>query len=195
MKKKLIIIKASNDICGSELDHLRNIADMFQMAHCTFEMKTLEEFKQSKCAQDKYDYLYLAAHADPEYFGTRDGTVSIKWEEFAFSLCETVCLNEECILLLGCCRGGLKGVAQILFYSCDKIDYVCGPRWTVTSHDIAAGFHTFVYNMIVRKEQPSKAAERASHATGYDFFCYDRVEFEDEYRTLISAISKQSDNT
>ena len=191
MSKKLLIIKASNDICSSEIDHLKNISEMFGMNNCTHEMKSVSDFKSSKCAQEQYDYIYLAAHADSESFGTEDGTISINWEEFGLSLCETNCLRPECILLLGCCRGGLKGVAQTLFGSCDQIDYVCGPRWTVSSHDITAGFHTFVYNIEVRKEQPSKAAERASLETGYDFFCYDRVEYEDELQSFATIFQRQ----
>lgn len=190
--KHLIILKASNDICSAEIDHLRSIADMLGMKHCTFDMKTVDDFKNSKCSKGKYDYIYLAAHADREYFGTADGSISIPWADFAAALCEVDCLNPECILLLGCCRGGLKGVARMLFMACDRIDYVCGPRWTVTSHDITAGFHTFVYNMEVRKEQPSGAATRASNATGYDFFCYDRVESEDEMQNLLSLINAEN---
>ncbi len=192
MKKSLLILKASNDICGSEIDHVKTIAAMFEMDECEWDMKSVEDFKQSPCLSRKYDYIYLAAHANSESFGTSDGAMSIGWDAFALALCETGCLNPESILLLGCCRGGLKGVAQILFYSCDQIDYVCGPRWTVTGHDISAGFHTFLYNMEIRKEQPSSAASRASSATGYDFFCYDRIEFEDEYRTLISAMENSA---
>jgi hypothetical protein len=90
-------------------------------------------------------------------------------------------LNAESVLLLGCCRGGLKKVASELFYYCSQIDYVCGPRWAVTGQDISAGFHIFIYNMEVRREQPSTAVNRASKGTGYDFFCHDRVEFEDKY--------------
>lgn len=82
--------------------------------------------------------------------------------------------------MLGCCRGGLKRVALQLFCACDSIDYVCGPRWTVTGADISAGFHIFIYNMVVRREQPSTAVHRASMGTGYDFFCHDRVEMQDE---------------
>jgi hypothetical protein len=43
--------------------------------------------------------------------------------------------------------------------------------------------------MEIRREQPSCAAARASKATGYDFFCYDRVEAED------SSIGWQPENT
>lgn len=187
MAKRLLIVKASNDICTAEVDQLKSIASMFGMNHCVCELKTVEEFKQSLCASaDKYDYIYVAAHADLMGFGTQDRAVNINWSEFAAALCETNCLNPECILLLGCCRGGLKQVAFTLFLSCDQIDYICGPRWTVTSADLTAGFHVFVYNMEVRKEQPSTAVDRASKATNYDFFCYDRVEVEDEIERLLA---------
>ena len=70
-------------------------------------------------------------------------------------------------------------VAMQLFNACLKIDYVTGPRWTVTPQDITTGFHIFLYNLAIRREQPSTAASRASAGTGYDFYYYDRVELED----------------
>jgi hypothetical protein len=180
--KRLLIVKACDDVCATEIDHLKNIAEMFGMTHCLVDLVGMDEFKKKLCGGDKYDYLYLAAHASPFDFGTADGKVSITWSDLSVALCETQCLNPEAILLLGCCRGGLRRVAETLFFNCDQIDYVCGPRWTVTSHDLTAGFHVFIYNMESRHEQPSTAVRRASGATGYDFFCYDRVEVEDHYQ-------------
>ena len=180
MQKRLLIIKATEDICGAEINHLKSIADMLEMKHCECELKDIDQF--TKCLDasgDRYDYIYLAAHADLEGFGAEDGPVAIPWDLFAAVLCDTDCLNQGCILLLGCCRGGLKRVAYTLFVSCNQIDYVCGPRWLVTGADITAGFHVFIYNMEIRNEQPSTAADRASWATNYDLFCYDRVELED----------------
>lgn len=179
-KKRLMIVQAIDDDCSAEINHLKSIAEMFGMTHCLVELKCIKEFKKKLCSGDLYDYIYLAAHANPIAFGTSDGSVSITWGEFAMALCETQCLNAGSILLLGCCRGGLQRVAETLFENCDQIDYVCGPRWTVTSHDLTAGFHVFVYNIEIRREQPSTAVQRASGATGYDFFCYDRVESEDK---------------
>lgn len=181
MDKRLLIINAATDVCAAEIDHIKTVAEMFEIEQCTTVLKDLPTFKTDLCAGGKYDYIYLAAHADLTGFGETDGSVSVDWNEFAETLCEAECLNPECILLLGCCRGGLKKVAIQLFYSCSQIDYICGPRWTVTGQDISAGFHIFVYNMEIRREQPSTAVERASRGTGYDFFCHDRVEFEDEY--------------
>ena len=182
MPKRLLIIKASNDVCSSEIDHIKTVADMFGITHCTSVLTDMATFKSDLCAGGNYDYVYLAAHADLTGFGEADGSISVDWSVFAEALCEAECLNPESILLLGCCRGGLKKVAIQLFYYCSQIDYVCGPRWTVTGQDISAGFHIFVYNMKVRREQPSTAVLRASQGTGYDFFCHDRVEFEDEYK-------------
>lgn len=178
--KRLLIIKAAQDICATETSHIRTVAEMFGITHCTSELNDIGQFLSQLCTdENKYDYIYLATHADLMGFGESDGSNMIEWEQFAETLCSAQCLNLGCILLLGCCRGGLKKVAHKLFYSCDQIDYVCGPRWTVTGQDISAGFHVFVYNMEVRNEQPSVAVRRASLATGYDFFCHDRVEFED----------------
>lgn len=181
MPKKLLIIKASKDLCAAEVDHIRTIADLFGIVHETYDFIDPNAFRTAMIDRGKYDYIYLGAHADLFGFGERDGSVVMPWEDFGLALCNAHCLNRECILLLACCRGGLRRVALTLFLSCAEIDYVCGPRWTVTGLDITAGFHVFIYNMEARHEQPSCASERASKATGYDFFCYDRVELEDSY--------------
>jgi hypothetical protein len=188
MAKRLLIVKASDDVCATEIDHLKNIAEMFGMTHCAVELTDMDDFKKKLCGGDKYDYLYLAAHASPFEFGSADNKVSITWGDLSLALCEAKCLNAGAILLLGCCRGGLRRVAETLFINCDQIDYVCGPRWTVTSQDLTAGFHVFIYNMECRNEQPSTAVRRASGATGYDFFCYDRVEVEDRYEYIHEAL-------
>ena len=179
MPKKLLILKASRDVCAAEVDHLKTIAEMFGMVHETFDLTHPASFQAAMVGHGKFDYIYIGAHADLSGFGESDGSTVMQWEQFALALCESQCLNRESILLLGCCRGGLRQVAMRLFSSCCEIDYVCGPRWTVTGLDITAGFHVFIYNMEARHEQPSCATERASKATGYDFFCYDRVEVED----------------
>lgn len=183
MAKNLLIVKACNDLCSTEIEQIENIAKMFDMEPKTIEVKNKQDLKTQFCGGAKYDYLYLAAHADPNEFGSEDNSITITWSEFAEVICETQCLNQDSILLLGCCRGGLQRVADTLFNNCGQIDYVCGPRWTLFGKDITVGFHVFIYNMESRREQPSTAVKRASQATGYDFFCYDRVETEDRYQS------------
>ena len=58
----------------------------------------------------------------------------------------------------------------------------------MTPHDLIVGFHVFLYNMEIRKEQPTTAAMRATNATGYEFFCYDRVEIDDEVAGLMESV-------
>lgn len=184
MAKRLLILKASSDVCAAEVSHILTIAHLFGMEHDVAEVGSNCDLYAVIPTQQKYDYVYLAAHANPECFGESDGTCLTTWDNFATILCELNCLSAGCVLLLGCCRGGLRSVAHTLFYYCCQIDYVCGPRWTVTKHDITTGFHVFIYNMESRREQPSTSAKRASDATGYEFFCYDRVEMEDQYNQV-----------
>lgn len=185
-EKHLLILQANPERCDCEINQIHAIAEMLGMS-CRFRQvdsaapKPAEEFKKSLESDEKADYVYLCAHADQHGFavGGEKTEEIICWNWFATGLCEAECLNKESILFLACCRGGLKRVAHEMFDWCADIDYICGPRWTVCSHDLVAGFHVFIYNMEVRHEQPSCAAYRASQATGYDFYCYDRVEVED----------------
>ena len=153
MAKRLLIIKASTDVCAAELDQLQAIAGMLNIEHDSVEIADYpalyEEIEYNEKFKDgqKFDFVYLAAHANTEVFGESDGSVAIGWGELATFFCAHERLNPGAILLLGCCRGGLKKVALQLFSVCEQIDYVCGPRWTVTPADITAGFHCFIYNM------------------------------------------------
>lgn len=182
-RKKLLIVEASEDITCSETDHIKTVAGLFDMTHETCKFESPQQFNADRKDKPPVDYIYLAAHANPHGFGEPEGT-SHSWNDFGLVLCEINAIKSGSILLLACCRGGLRGVATKLFEACTQIDYVCGPRWTVTEQDLTTGFHVFIYNMESRKEQPSCAVERASRATGYDFFCYDRVEMEDQQPSI-----------
>lgn len=179
MNKRMLLVKASNDVCSTEVSHIERICDMFGISHEVIELESLETFLKQAHALGKFDYLYLGAHANQHSFGEANGSISYSWNDFAITLCSADCLNPESVLLLGCCRGGLKMVAMSMFLACGKIDYVAGPRWTVTPQDITTAFHVLLYNLAIRREQPSTAANRASLATGYDFYYYNRVEIED----------------
>lgn len=196
MASKVLIIKASCDICKNEIDHIETIAKMFGLTPEIINLVDMVQFQQSIFQKGPYQYIYLCTHASPYSFGEADGSKLFSWEEFAQVLCATNCLDNDAILLLACCRGGLKKVADTLFLNCENIDYVCGPRWKLTGADISTGFHVFIYNVESRKEQPSIAVDRSSKATGYDFFCYDRVESEDEVKqataTIIQAVLPES---
>lgn len=176
--KRILILKASCDICTNEIEHIQTIAEMFSMEHLVMELKDLASFQADVLTKGKFHYIYLCTHANYLYFGEADASKTFDWKEFAKTLCDACCLEMGATLLLACCRGGLKQLAKTLFGSCGQIDYICGPRWNLNGPDLSTAFHVFIYNMESRNEQPSTAAQRASKATGYDFFVYDRVETE-----------------
>lgn len=180
MCKKILLIDASGESCAGEIKHLEAVAEMFKLECKKITVNCGKSLRgELDCLKDRYDFIYLAAHSSPDSFGDEANKISIGWVNFAMALCGTQCLEQESILLLGCCRGGLKRVADMLFLACNQIDYVCGPRWNACDKILAVGFHVFLFN-ILRREQPTTAIERASKATGQDFFHYDRADFEDE---------------
>lgn len=183
--KRLLIIQATSDDCCAEVNQLKSICGMFGMESQFIKLEdTWDIYKKLMDlgeSQERIDYIYLAAHANTQFFGESNSEkIKIPWEELGYAICDGRFLNQGSILMLGCCRGGLKEVAIRLFCACSEVDYVCGPRWTVRPADITVGFHVFMYNMLVRTEQPSTSVKRASKATNYEFFCHDRVELQDE---------------
>jgi hypothetical protein len=185
-KKRLLIAKASNDVCVSELNHVRAIAQMLGIEVCTVSFASLAEFDATVSSLGKFNFIYLCAHASVDGFGEAGGGETITWEDFASSICSLGFLDTSALVFLACCRGGFAGIARRLFFTCGQIDYVCGPRWQARPSDLVLGFHALMYNLECRREQPTVAATRASAATGYEFFCYDRVEVEEaEQRSQI----------
>ena len=69
-------------------------------------------------------------------------------------------------------------VAYTLFYSCNHISYVLGPRQSLSSIDMHICFGIFLYNMEIRKTDPVVACEKIKCATDQRFSCYDREEEE-----------------
>ena len=135
-------------------------------------------------SEAKYDFIYLGAHADGIGFGESDGAAIHPWEHLGNAICVTDCIRPNGTLFLGCCRGGMKTVALKLLKTCDRIDYICGPHWKVTGNDLTSAFQAFVQSRIKKREEPCKAAERATEACGFRFSCYDRQELQSEIETL-----------
>lgn len=80
--KRLLIVKASSDICAAEVEHIKTVAEMFGMVHRTYGLKSLATFQAELTGNDRYDYIYLAAHANVDCFGESDGSVRYDWEMF-----------------------------------------------------------------------------------------------------------------
>ncbi len=175
--KHLLIIKASKDVCKVEVDHIRAIAGLFEMDVVEHTIDSTESLFELAALGKRFDYVYLAAHANTEGFGDPDGYF-VPWYDFSMTICPFDIINHNGVFLLACCRGGIKDVSYDIFAGCAAIEYVCGPRWKVSPPDLTLGFHTFIYNVEDRRMQPDQAAKRASAATGFDFLWYDRVEIE-----------------
>lgn len=193
--KRLLILEAAEDICTAELVNIKAVAALhkIQSDHCKItSLKDLE-----KCVQNSapYDYIYLCAHANRESFGTSDGTVSISWADFGQLVCEDNFINENAIFLLACCRSGINQVAYDLFYSCEKIDFVCGPKWHVSPQALTLAFNVFLFQVELKGSDPTEAAERMTAATGNTFVFFDRVntEHEPSYLRHIDLIASRPD--
>ena len=181
MSKSVQILRASNDIDDNELKQITAVAELYRLKVKVTKVASVSELKSALNCPEPVDYLYLATHACTQWFGSDDGRLHMRWEELALAICESGCLAYDAAILLGCCRGGHHRVATTLLAYCKQISYVFGPRWTVTPDELTLGLHCVLYNTEVRREQPNIAVERATQATGYDFYSYDRAEVEDEW--------------
>lgn len=179
MKKRILILKA----CGSadephECNGICEQAELYYLEPICKEIHNNTELESILETNGRFDYIYLSAHGNSERFQSEDETVNMTWSYFAALLCRTDCMNDECILMLSCCRGGLMQVAYSMFIICSHISYVLGPRQKLTSADMHICFGVFLYNMEIRHTDPIVACEKIKCATDQRFSCYDREEEE-----------------
>ncbi len=179
--KKMLFIKASKDISDLSVIDINCHAMCHSISVKTIEIKSQDELENElRKLKEKFDYIYLAAHGNDKQFGDTDNSFILKWEYLGQILCSADCINEDCIFLLYCCRGGLNQVAYRLFSSCQQIQYICGARQKMTNIDLTIGFNVFLYNIECRHIDPILAAEKATIATENRFKCFDRLEVESE---------------
>lgn len=175
--KRILLLLA----CGSsdephECNGICEHAQLYGIEHVCKRVKTNEDIEHILSSNGQFDYIYLSAHGNSEGFASEDRKVDMSWQEFAILLCTCSCMNEESILMLSCCRGGLMDVAYGIFLTCQKICYVLGPRQSLTSADMHICFGIFLYNMEKRGIDPVVACEKIKLATDQRFSCYDREE-------------------
>ncbi len=183
-KKKLLVLKGSKDVCGDEIGLITHQARLLMME--VVEEQLVDEtslesiFAKYDVVGEGFDYLYLCTHGNKDGFeiNTGAGNFFVQWWEFAGILCPTEVLNEDAIILLACCKGGLFKVTSEIMAACSSIGYVCGVKWSLANWDLTTGFIVFLYCMEVKFSEPSFAARKASEATDYTFVCYERTEIE-----------------
>ena len=161
MAKKLLLFRA----CGivgedAECDNIRNQIELFGVQVTDLCPSSNDEIFSALNATEKYDYIYLSSHGNQYGFGNNSQTIYIQWSDFASAICESDCLNDDSIILLSCCRGGLNQVAYTFFKTCEKLSYIVGPRQSLYPSDMLIGFSLFFYNIIERNVDPIVACEK-----------------------------------
>ena len=179
-----LFVTASGSACAGEVTLVKDCLANLGVTLREVEWLSLGDFLKQMSAETKYDFIYLGAHADGTGFGEKDGALLHPWEDLANAICSSNCMRPNGTLFLGCCRGGMKTVALKILTACQKIDYITGPHWKVTGNDLTAAFQAFAQSRIKKKEEPCRAAERATEACGFKFTCHDRQELQAEIETL-----------
>ena len=177
MKKRILILEA----CGSvdephECNGLCEQAQLYGIEHVCKCVRSNDELETTLASNGQFDYIYLSAHGNSDGFASEDRHVDMSWRYLASLLCASDCMNDECVLMLSCCRGGLMEVAYNIFLTCQHICYVLGPRQSLTSADMHICFGIFLYNMEIHGVDPVVACEKIRLATDQRFSCYDREE-------------------
>ncbi|MBO7067679.1 MAG: hypothetical protein J6W52_03220 [Bacteroidaceae bacterium] len=175
--KRILILKA----CGSsdephECNRICEQAQLYGIEPVCKCVRDNDDLEHILSANRLFDYIYLSAHGDSEGFASEDEKVKMSWKRLAMLLCNSKCMNEDSILMLSCCRGGLMEVAYDIFLTCQQICYVLGPRQSLSSADMHICFGIFLYNMEMRRVDPVVACEKIKLATDQRFSCYDREE-------------------
>lgn len=185
-QKRLLFLHATKDYYPEIIAHIKGVCSLLGVEFVEHTANDLESFKTFCAYSKKFDFLYIAAHGDHRCFGENQPLNTFRWADFGLCLCETQIMNSGSVLFLGCCHGGLKKVALILFCNCPTIVSVCGPRWKVSVHEVAVAIHTFLYNLLISQEEPLIAADRTSAAIGFSFPLYDRYDLEADIRIMQS---------
>lgn len=177
MYKRILLLKA----CGSsdephECNGICEQAQLYGIEPVCKCVQNNDDLELILSSNEQFDYIYLSAHGNSEGFASEDRNVDMSWKKLVMLLCSSKCMNEDSILMLSCCRGGLLEVAYAIFLTCSQICYVLGPRQSLTSADMHICFGVFLYNTEIRGVDPVVACEKIKSATDQRFSCYDRQE-------------------
>jgi hypothetical protein len=178
--KKLLILKASEDIHKLEIENIINQVSIYGVESEMFDIKDYNDLKSALTNGQKYDYVYLATHGCDINFGNISGSLNVTWYDFGALICASNCNKPGSIFLHSCCRGGLNQVAYKMFNCCGNIDYICGPRNNINPIDLIMSFNLFLYFKEVRGLDPVVCAEKVKSSIDIRLVCYDRLDVEAE---------------
>lgn len=178
--KRLLALVAADDINEAEITNISSQIALYGITTDRYDITSKQSLKEALNNGNRYDYIYLATHGCDTHWGNISGTLSISWIEFAAQVCMSECINDSAIFMHSCCRGGLNQVAWKMFFCCEKIQFVCGPRHNLTPPDLIIAFNLFLYNLEVRRIDPVVSASKVLSATDIRLVCFDRIETEVE---------------
>lgn len=128
----------------------------------------------SQSTHESYEYIFIGAHGNAHGVYSDDG-IAMTWSDLSFALCGNPGLTQECVVYLGCCKGGLERIANILMLHCSTIHYVCGSTCNITPNESGAAFRTFCEHHR-HGATANKIESAVSAATTKGFSVYSRYE-------------------
>src|SRR4051794_39611955 len=117
MSKRILILNFSEDTTEEGMIDIKCHACHYNMLWDEYSIKTIDDLRNAINKGIKYDYIYLAGHGDDKCIGD-EKRIILSWKKMSKLLCLSECLNEDAIMMLYCCRGGLNQVAYQIFASC-----------------------------------------------------------------------------
>lgn len=174
--KKLLVIRVSKDVKDESIGDIYCHAKHYNIEASHIDVKSIDEL-ETALIDNKFDYLYFAGHGDKDHFGDKI-SFEVSWSKIGETICKTDCLNENSIIMLYCCKGGLNIVAYQLIAECNNISYICGAKQDLNNIDLIIGFNVFMYNIERCNIDPVLAAHKSTAATDIRFECYDRNDVE-----------------
>lgn len=185
MPKRLLFIRATKDYDTELVEHIKGACTLLKVDFIEHTFTDVAAFEAYTKTSGKFDFLYIAAHGNHSCFGENHPLSTTRWADFGLSLCLTQIMQPGSVIFMGCCHGGLKRVALILFTNCPQIASVCGPKWKISRHEVAVAIHVFLHNLLIAEEEPIVAAERTAAALGSSFPFYDRYELESDIAIML----------
>jgi hypothetical protein len=192
----MLIIKA----CGiqgedQECEVIKQQADLYGVPVKVITPSSKDALRKALSSGEEHDYIYLSTHGNDQGICNHDSSLDVSWRELGEILCESECMNEDCLLMLSCCRGGLNQVAYTLFYCCPNISYVIGPRQSLTTPEMLIAYNVLMYNTINRDVDPVVSCKKVEAATDLRMVCFDRLEVEAEASYVLMAEKFDRENS
>lgn len=174
--KNVLILNITSSVAKENIVDVYCHGKSYNMNVSHKTVHNIDEFK-NELIDKSLDYLFLAGHANEECF-TDNKFFHQSWDGIGEIICTSNCLNDNSILMLYCCKGGMVKVAYTLFAECPNIRYVLGAKQDMYPIQLTVGFNVFMYHVEFRKTDPVLAARKATDATDIRFECFDRIDAE-----------------